>query len=95
MSLAQAAQTSLCAVLKSLSTHLPRSGQNPLRLIQSCLNCDDPTGTIAVDDGRFSVEVKSVEVKVMSLKEVREAADAVLLFLEVGKEQKQLTAAST
>ncbi len=45
--------------------------------MQSCSNVSTQTGTNAVDDGGYSVEVK-----VMSPKEVREAADAVLLFLE-------------
>ena len=47
--------------------------------------CDDPAGTDAVDDD-------SVEVKAMSLKEVREAAAGVLLFLEENKSSSQAAA---
>ena len=50
--------------------------------------CDDPAGTDAVDDD-------SVEVKTMSLKEVREAAAGVLLFLEENKSSSQAAAMET
>ncbi len=48
--------------------------------------CEVPTGTNAVDDD-------SVEVTVMSLKEVRDAAAAVLLFLEENRSSSQAAAA--
>ncbi len=72
----------MAAVLKSLSTPAKNWTESP-ESDAVLLECDDPTGTNAVDDN-------SVEVKVMSPKEVREAADAMLLFLEENRSSSQL-----
>ena len=66
-------------------TESPEYDDDESELAAVLLECEDPTGTNAVDDD-------SVEVKVMSLKEVREAAAGVLLFLEENKSNSQAAA---
>ena len=64
----------------------PESDDDESELAAVLLECEDPTGTDDVDDD-------SVEVKVMSLKEVREAAAGVLLFfLEENRSSSQAAA---
>ena len=66
-------------------TESPESDDDESEIAAVLRECDDPAGTDAVDDD-------SVEVKVMSLKEVREAAAGVLLFLEENKSSSQAAA---
>ena len=66
-------------------TESPESDDDESELAAVLRECDDPTGTDAVDDD-------SVELKVMSLKEVREAAAGVLLFLEENRSSSQADA---
>ena len=65
-------------------TESPESDDDESELAAVLHECEDPTGTDADDD--------SVEVKVMSLKEVRDAAAAVLLFLEENRSSSQAAA---
>ena len=66
-------------------TESPESDDDESELAAVLHECEDPTGTDADDDD-------SVEVKVMSLKEVREAAAGVLLFLEENRSSSQAAA---
>lgn len=66
-------------------TEAPESDDDENELATALAECEDPTGNDAVDDD-------SVEVKVMSLTEVRLAAAQVRLFLEENQCSTQFAA---
>ena len=85
LSLAQAAQTfaeEFIDIPAETWTKSPESDDDESELAAVLRECDDPTGTDAVDD----------VLRSRSLKEVREAAAGVLLFLEENRSSSQADA---